>query len=257
MLSNTQINEIHKIVESSLDKSEHIWNQTKGKLKIIAMESANSPMTSVNSNIPGYEIIQNDMRPEVDEFIALVADMRDSSKHLLQEISPKKAKVSRLQRVYFETSALLPALNKTIEYNNGSVTEYLGDGILALFRVDPDNRKEAIYNAFYSAESCILETRAIVNEHLKDRYNLQELHLGVGLAISKAIITVVGLEDQLHGKIIGECIYRATKLSGGNDLICIDEQLKAVWPKNKGGVLSFKKTMMKEVHGFLLSRKQK
>lgn len=80
----------------------------------------------------------------IGEFIALVADMRDSTNHLLQAISPKKADISDLQRVFYETSALLPSLAKVVSFHDGKTTEYLGDGILAFFLVDEEDKTDAI-----------------------------------------------------------------------------------------------------------------
>jgi len=51
----------------------------------------------------------------------------------MRAVSSKTSKVSQLQRIFYETSALLPAMAKLIFFENGSVTEYLGDGVLGLF----------------------------------------------------------------------------------------------------------------------------
>ncbi len=116
---------------------------------------------SMPSRIPGHEMVTPEGK--TDELICLVADMRKSSEHLMCAIGGNRP--SQLTRVHYETSALLPALERTIQFNEGSVTEYLGDGILALFRVT-DDEGESIKNAYRAAKNCIGDTRHIVNEAL-------------------------------------------------------------------------------------------
>lgn len=65
------------------------------------------------------------------------------------------------------------------------------------------------------------------------------LKIGIGLALSKALVSLSGIEGSRHAKAYGECVFRATKLSGGNDIILIDSNLKTAWPSSKGGTLRF------------------
>lgn len=216
------------------------------------MDSALVVNESAPSRIPGHEKVQDD-ETVIDEFIALVADMRDSSKHLNSAISEKTAKVSQLQRVYYETSALLPALALTIKFKNGNVTEYLGDGVLALFQVDQADKSKAIYAAHGAAVNCIGQTRALVNAELDKRYSLPPLDLGVGLAMSKTIVTLVGLPGEKHPKAFGECVFRATKLSSGKNEIYVDAKVRGAWPTAKDGKLRFLERSKREVPGYLIS----
>jgi class 3 adenylate cyclase len=94
-----------------------------------------------------------------------------------------------------------------------------------------------------------------VNRILKERYNLPALRIGIGLAYSKALVTIIGTEDNLHAKAMGECVYRASKLSNGSNEIIIDEKLKILWPKRKGGSLSFKGLVNKhDFRSFLIQK---
>ncbi|WP_322005159.1 hypothetical protein [Paraburkholderia tropica] len=68
--------------------------------------------------------------------------MRGSTRRLNTHIA--NAKVNGLQRVYIETSALLPAIAVTCGLEDGMVTEYLGDGCLTLFRVNKDDRVASV-----------------------------------------------------------------------------------------------------------------
>jgi hypothetical protein len=259
-LSNDEILQIKRIVKSSLDKAENVWrNHGKELVKagILAEDysaRADSAHEVVQSKIPHHPLVDGD-RPKVADFIALVADMRNSSTHLLCAISEKKSDVSLLERLYYETSALLPALEMTLSYNDGAVTEYLGDGLLSLFFVDESDKEEAIRKAYRSARNCLGDTRNIVNEELMSRYRLPPLDIGIGLSYSKALVQLVGIVGERHPKVIGNCVYYASKLSGGINEIYIDNTIRILWPVSEGGKLRFTKKAIRNTDGFLVSQK--
>lgn len=256
MLTDTQKFLIKKSVNESLDLAEHHWKNGGHELSESYSAEAKvviNAMDSAPSKIPGHPIVKDNVTV-IDEFIAYVADMRHSSEHLLCAISEKNADVSMLQRVYYETSALLPALALTVGFEGGNVTEYLGDGILALFKVDTNSPEKAIYAAHRASKNSIGDARNIVNGIINDRYRLPELDLGVGLAMSKALVTLVGLEGDKHPKAIGSCVFKATKLSGGQNEVIIDEVLKTAWPTAEKGVLKFKDRNLKGTTGYLIQK---
>lgn len=246
MLTAPQQDEIRAIVEAGLDRAEGMANQ-----HYVVFDEATfraDVQKSVSSRIPGHDLVTSD--GQSDELICLVADMRKSSEHLMCAIDGNRP--SQLKRVHYETSALLPALERTIEFKGGSVTEYLGDGILALFRVGEDEG-QCIKDAYRAAKNCIGETREIVNAALAHRYNLPPLDVGVGLGMSKAVVTLVGLEGQEHPKAIGQNVYYATKLARGKNQIIVDETLNLRWPVKEGkGGLKFRKKDFNGVEGYLI-----
>lgn len=258
MMNENQKIEVRKVINNALNKAERHWNN--GGHKLVAARKSMAALDEgiesfEKSNIPGHELVQ-DEETIIDEFIAFVADMRNSTTHLMCEISKKNADVSGLQRVYYETSALLPALGLAVKFENGSVTEYLGDGVLALFKVDPNDKSEAIYAAHRAAKNSVNDIRFIVNEILRDRYRLPEIDLGVGLALSRTLVTLVGLPGEKHPKAFGECVFRATKLSGAKNEIVSDENLKAAWPSKKGGTLTFLPKKVKGENGYVLAKSE-
>ena len=257
MLTETEKKQIQKIVNESLDKAEQHWKDGGYLLeeKTAGLEDMNleAKRESESSEIPGYPVVQDD-ETKIDEFIALVMDLRDSSEHLRQEISAKISSVSRLQRVYYETSALLPAVEQTIVFGKGSVTEYLGDGVLALFQVDKDDNHKTIREVYSVSKNIMDETLSIVNKILYDRYGLPPLEIGIGLSMSKALVTLVGLSGNKHPKAFGNCVFKATKLSSGRNEILTDEWLKKSWPTSSGGRLKFKAKKVKDVDGYLIER---
>jgi class 3 adenylate cyclase len=240
-------NDIKKIVNKSLDRAEAIWDEVG---TLIFAKCDESFRAAIPSQIPEHSLVDPD-KPEVGEFIALVVDMRQSSRHLMCEIA--EAKVSRLQRIFYEVSALLPATAQIIYDKNGKITEYLGDGLLSIFKVDSNNPNESLYASYYAARECIKNVNNIINPILNERYSLPDISIGVGLAKSKAVVTTMGLVKYMQPKVFGKCVFYATKLSSGNNQIYIDKNLKAAWPTSKGGKLTFIKKTLKDVDGYLIT----
>lgn len=219
-------NKIREVVEDSLDRAERRWKLGGVEL---AMESKDSPIydsyNAEKSNIPNHPLV-GERGVVIDEFIALVADMRSSSTHL--DDNDRYLKLSKLesgiQRVYYETSALLPAMALTIKHRGGTVTEFLGDGVLALFAYDGEGIN-TITQSYKAGKELVCETRDVVNEILKNRYHLPELSIGVGLSRSKAIVNLVGLDREKQAKAFGKCVFTASKLSNGTNEVLIDSSL--------------------------------
>lgn len=256
MLTDSQKKAIETVVNDSLDNAEKVWKR-KGQLLVKAANESYA-MDSAEfapSLIPGHSMVSSDTEV-VEDFIAVMLDIRKSSEHLIQRLSPRVSNIDGLQRVYYETSALLPAMAKTLKYESGKVTEYLGDGLLALFRVGEfESEEKAIYAANRAVTNCMDITRVLVNSILKDRYNLPDLVIGIGMALSPALINLVGLPGEKQARAMGKCIYYASKLSGGHNQIFVDEWLRGRWPKIKGGTLVFMSKPMKGVDGYMISKK--
>jgi class 3 adenylate cyclase len=254
-LSASEREQVVALVEYSLDEAEKTWvdhGYVFESFSILARDDATIAKAEiVPSKIPDHPNVSSDF-PTTGEFICLVADMRDSKGHLLNAISGVKDGVSQMKRIYFEMAALLPALEITIGFQSGGVTEYLGDGVLALFVVNPNEREAAVRSSYAASKNCVGDTRDIVNEALRARYNLPELCLGVGLAYSSAIIQLVGVPNNRHPKAIGPCVYYASKLSGGVNQIHVHENIKLIWPTSKGGTLMFTPKVLRGTDGFLV-----
>ncbi len=232
-------------------KIEHLMRRPLIKEQFITHKS-NPPQPSViRSSIPGHPFIEEE-NPEVDEFIALAVDMRKSSARLRsKELFPTIE--SGIQRVYYETSTLLPALAQTALLNNGHVTEYLGDGLLILFKVDAGKLDFSISDAYTAAHNCVHDTRIIVNNLLQERLLLPNLDLGAGLSISQALITFVGIPNNMQPKAIGQCVWEASKLSYGINTVNISRTLRDLWPPSQSASLRFRKipeTTKHPVDGF-------
>lgn len=243
--------EIKKKINSELDRAEKVWNDVKDDFLEKAERTIYASMNeSVEpSKIPGFPFVKSG-EGKVGNFTAMILDIRNSTKHLLIAHSNKK-NVIPIQRVLYETTAINTLGMLCVNEYSGTITEFLGDGFLALFEAE---QKSDVYNVRNCAEKCLKHALGIVNPILKERYDLPKLVVGIGIAYSQAIVTLLGIENQYHPKAVGECVYRASKLSKGYNEILYDEKIKHFWPTSKGGTLSFKEKNhrnMNEAKGFI------
>jgi hypothetical protein len=79
--------------------------------------------------------------------------------------------------------------------------------------------------------------------------------MGIGLAMSKAVISLAGIDGQSHPKVYGRCVYKASKLASGVNELIVDEDLDAVWPTIEGGALKFEAVLKGDVRGFRVTSK--
>lgn len=246
-LTKAQADIVKKAISEGLDRAEKNWRKVGHLLKSESMERSDYVMDSVPSSIPGHPFVSTD-DPKVDEFVALVVDMRDSTKRL--KTYEHGHQVRGLKRIYYETSALLPGVAAVCGLKEGSVTEYLGDGALILFGVDKEDRASSVRTAYQAAVNCIEDMRDLMNAELRERYRLPNVDLGAGLAMSEALVTVVGIPGKFHPKAIGSCVWDASKLSDGRNVVHVSKGVKDAWTPSKGGTLSFKSLGYRHVDGF-------
>jgi len=244
--------DIIKTVNDSLNRAEELWKNTLDKDKITNFAK------EAETNIPGHRYLGKD-KYKSDCFLAFMLDMRDSTTHLIQAISARIAKVSEMERVFYEISALLPAMAKIIENEKteGAVTEYLGDGLLALFQFpfnDTKKREDVCRVTINVANDCFEALHNIVNPILFKRYSLPALSMGIGMSFSQSIITHFGISPNTQVKVIGRCIYDASKLSKGRNEIAVHDNLERVWTYSQGGKLKFLHRKFDDIDGYIVNK---
>lgn len=245
-MTGEQVDALRKAIFDGLDRAESNWGKVGKLLEARKLEKSLESF-SADSNIPGYPDVDLD-RPAVDEFVALVVDMRGSTSRI--KTIDKSIKLDPFQRLYYETSALLPGVATVCGFENGVVTEYLGDGCLVLFEVDKKDRASSVQKVYGVAKNCINEMRELMNTELKLRYSVPPVSLGAGIAVSRALVTLVGIPGNYQPKAIGACVWDATKLSGGTNTVHISEDIKSAWPTSKGGKIKFTPLDVKNVAGY-------
>ncbi len=225
---------IRELVRQELQRAKKIWAEVGDEL--VKAESR-ALLEKMQTDIAGYSVI-DPSKSAVDQFIAVVVDMRDSTNHLMHSIS--NTKVICLERVYYETSALLPAVAEVMHEYGGRVSEYLGDGVLAFFRYGQSKNDDCCRQARRAAKYILGDMCAIVNDELQSWFDLPPIDLGIGMALSKAVVTVVGHPEQRRAKVIGECVFRASKIALLKNGIAVDKLLKEFWPSSAHGKVIFK-----------------
>jgi class 3 adenylate cyclase len=255
--------ELCALVDTLLSTADQRWRTHGRRLNKFAESRADvgveAPPAFVPSHIPGHRVVAT-AKPSVSPFIAWMLDMRDSTRHMTQRIAAAKA--TELHRIYLETTALLPAAASIVADRGGSVTEFQGDGVLALFpfpedQSPSDERDAAVYRAFWAAEDALDCVDTIINVALRKRYDLPGIQVGVGLALSQALVTTVGLDGHQQPAAFGQCVWRASKLSKGRGTIQVDSNLHLAWPEADDGPIRFEKRSTD--HGFdayIVSRRQ-
>lgn len=247
-LNHEQKKSVLSAIESGLDRAEENWNKEGKKLVKIASDSIVMEAASVHSIIPGHPLVE-DGKPNVADFISVMIDMRGSTKKLT---SPTSCGTYGFQRVYYETSALLPAIYVVSGFSDGVVTEYLGDGALVLHKFTSN---EQARDVALSALDYIGDMRSLINCIINHRYSLPEIDIGVGVSLGPALVTLVGHERNVQAKAIGECVWEASKLSGGRNKMYISQSIRDIWPKSPSGKITFGRHPAEDlwgVHGYYI-----
>ncbi|MBB4519740.1 hypothetical protein [Paraburkholderia fungorum] len=253
MLSPSQKQTVRTTVREGLQRAIVNWTKVgRDMVRKATNDSVAMEASAQKSIIPGHPWVSDGV-PKVDEFVAVVVDMRNSSQHLKSRINRPRVQHG-FQRIYYETSALLPAIAVTSSFEGGTVTEYLGDGALVLFPVDTANRARSVRDAYRAADNCVRDMRDIVNEEISGIFDLPPIDIGVGLSLSKALVTLVGADPHTQPKAIGECVWEATKLSGGVNTVHVSRSVREAWPSSKNGLLKFTPCTVKGVDGYKVSK---
>lgn len=211
--------DLRSVAVEALDNAVKIFMDNKDVL--LAGVQASGCLTKYPS-VPFLK----DGESKIGDYIAIAVDMRNSTNHLTSYL--KEAKVNYLERLFYETSVLLPVLTECIAYEKGSVVELLGDGVLGFFSYE--DKDQACSASYRAGRNCLEAVKDIINPLLLERYKLPPLHIGVGLDHSKTIVSVVGSKNCRMAKAFGQCVFRASKLSKiATDCIGVTEALGDNW----------------------------
>lgn len=234
-MTEQQKNEILEIIVENLESADKRWGKIGGFFKNAQAREAALKGALVPTKFPGVAFVDSDV-PLVQRFVAFMADMRGSTSHLRDAAGME----SGIQRLYYETSALLPALTKVVTNHDGTVTEYAGDGILGFHAVSDEPSSNDLLRMVKAGEDCLTVTNDIVNPILAKIYGLPPLAIGVGIALGPVLLSVIGVDGDLRPLGFGEAVFNASKLSKGDNQVVIHESVRDAWPRTKGGTTSFK-----------------
>ncbi|RMZ60984.1 hypothetical protein D1632_03165 [Chryseobacterium nematophagum] len=232
-MRNGKNKEMREFINRLFDDAERDWNITREELlqegcseclssSITNTNSDSLKVRSNNSTIPDFSVIE-DGNIYIGDFIAFVADIRESTS--LFKISYNDHHIENgLQKVFYITSTWLQSIAYTVLEKDGRhAVKLLGDGVLVLFKVDSKEISQEILSVYKAAKTCINETMVIFNEVLGERYGVTPLEIGIGISYGKSIIKVI---DKFHTEVTGECVWEASKLSKGRNLIKLSKNVE-------------------------------
>lgn len=214
---------IMALIEKEKLRQEILDKYKKAKDSIFLLEKS-AYYGSVSNRIPNYNADKMSFATyNKDNFVALFADMRESTKRA-EELGPEKT--------FLTVHAIMPALIYVVEAYGGYVIDLPGDGIMALFK---ENRKQIYWNdnkkyltseelAFSAGEEILTFMVPIINEILESD-KIPPLKFGVGIDSGECVITKAGTNTTFDTKAIGKCINNASKMSNGMNELWVSQNI--------------------------------
>ena len=229
-MTSDERKQLTSAVSDLLDEAEYRYAPIRRIMEKAAAEKARPLRTPY----PGVQYIEID-RAAVKTYIAVVVDIRDSTEHLWSRFGT----MSGVERVYYETSALLPACGVLFGLSGGRIAEYTGDGVIAFFETAEGASSRSLMNVYNRADDALTLTKEIVNPELASRYGIPGIDIGVGLALGKVMVTAIGPAAESRVTAFGQPVFDASKCSKERNRVVIDPSLRKIWPKGEGGKVHF------------------
>lgn len=130
------------------------------------------------------------------EMTILFSDIRDFTT-LSETMSPEEN--------FNFLNAYLKRMNPCVQFHNGFIDKYIGDGLMALYPVSPDD----------AIESAIEMQKAIrhYNDHRKVK-NYKPIEVGIGIHTGTIMLGTIGTEDRMEGTVISDAVNLTSRIEG-------------------------------------------
>jgi len=102
------------------------------------------------------------------------------------------------------------AVGETLDEHNGYIDKYMGDGIMALFGLNPRNAKTACADAVDAAVAMI-KRMSTVNEYMAAHLG-HEFRIGVGIHYGTVVVGEIGFKLRRQFTAIGDAVNVASRL---------------------------------------------
>jgi two-component system sensor histidine kinase ChiS len=102
-------------------------------------------------------------------------------------------------------NAYLKRMNPCVQYHNGFIDKYIGDGLMALFPLSPDD-------AIESAIEMQKEIR-IYNTKRSEK-NYLPIEIGIGIHTGMIMLGTIGTEDRMEGTVISDAVNLTSRIEG-------------------------------------------
>ena len=102
-------------------------------------------------------------------------------------------------------NAYLKRMNPCVQSHNGFIDKYIGDGLMALFPISPDD-------AIESAIEMQKEIRIYNQKRIEKNYI--PIQIGIGLHTGMLMLGTIGTEDRMEGTVISDAVNLASRIEG-------------------------------------------
>ncbi len=102
-------------------------------------------------------------------------------------------------------NAYLKRMNPCVQYHRGFIDKYIGDGLMALFPLSPDNAIESA-----------IEMQKEIRNYNKNRIekNYKPIEIGIGIHTGMIMLGTIGTEDRMEGTVISDAVNLASRIEG-------------------------------------------
>jgi len=190
---------------------------------------------AISDVVPGYEAQELEFGSyDTDNFCVMFVDIRNST---------ERAKMLGADKTYLSYHSFYPALACIVEHYKGYVIDFMGDGIMAFFGGKHSGIAHSI--AAQNAGLCGIDIQKaiehVVNPMIQEDGIKYLFRCGVGIDHGDVVVTKIGNPKYYDVKAFGDCINRASKLSGGEGgTVQVSSKIKDLWPASKGGLIRFR-----------------
>ena len=143
---------------------------------------------------------ENNLQGRETEIVIMFIDLRGFTKLSEQKLPYD---VIHILNEYFRISG------EAIENNDGRVDKYIGDGVMAIFDSNNDNKLNC-KNALKAAKKISKEMKKF-NELSKDEF-VEELKFGLGIHIGNSIVGLIGHGQSISETAVGDTVNTASRL---------------------------------------------
>lgn len=138
------------------------------------------------------------------------------------------------------------AIGEDIDQNGGYIDKYMGDGIMAIFGLDPDCLKHPAVQALDAARA-MMNSLDHFNQYLQSQFH-HEFKIGIGLHYGPVIIGNLGYHKKMEFTAIGDTVNTASRIEGltkklGQELLvseAVYQSTKDLYSYKKGYRMSVK-----------------
>lgn len=223
-MDETRIQEILNLAINRINlATSHI---EQGNNKIELKKAINE-----ESEIPGFESKPMKFGQFVNkEFVVMMTDIRSST-----DIINAENGLINMFKIFYAYSAVVANI---VDKNQGTSTEFLGDGVLNLFDIESKDRDDAFRHAIIASRDILYARQYILNP-LFTKLGLPNINIGIGIDHGITIVTRFGHKTDNDLKAFGKCVWNVSRLSKGVNTILGSPSAQLNWPKGPNGKLSF------------------